>query len=275
MNGRIIHSVTIGSTYERVIARSERSERRGNLPRFPSSYWRNLSRLLRFARNDAGATCLAARAITFVVMYRMLSAKLPTMPWALAFLFVAVSSPAFAHHILGIPHYSYDENYPQTPVLTYHAELGPLEMKLTGYPGNPKPGEACSLHVYLRRLDGGAPFDAPVTLSIMRDRFLGDDPVVYGPITAQLEESLYKFYPRFEEEANYIVRVEYEVEGVPWIIDLPMVVGEPGSPWAVVGSVAAALAAFLVVVRAARIKMKRQAKTPVKTAVNETQKSPA
>jgi len=86
-----------------------------------------------------------------------------------------------------------------------------------------------------------------------------EDTVVYGPVTASLEENVYKFYPRFEDEANYTVRIEYEVEGTPWIVDLPMVVGEPGSPWAVVGGVGVGVVLFLIAIRAVRIKLARRA----------------
>ena len=169
---------------------------------------------------------------------------------------------ASAHHILGIPHYAYDERYPQTPVLTYRVEMGPHEIKMTGYPGKPKVGERCTLHLYVRRLDDGKLFDDTVTLTVFRDRLIGTDTAVYGPAEARLEESLYKFYPVFEVEANYLVRVAFEAEGAPWIIDLPMVVGEPGSPWAVLGGIAIGVATFLVVIRAIRIKRRRAADTP-------------
>ena len=167
------------------------------------------------------------------------------------------AAPALSHHILGIPHYAYDEDYPQAPVLTYLVEAGPYEVRMTGYPGRPVPGESCTLHVYIRSMDGGAPFEGGVTLSIMHDRHIGTDPIIYGPIDAELDEAMYKFYPRFDEEANYLVRIEYEAEDEPWIIDLPIVVGEPGSPWLVLGGVAAGLALFVIAVRAVRIKQRR------------------
>jgi ferredoxin len=176
-------------------------------------------------------------------------------------LMLLAAPPAFGHHILGIPHYAYDEQYPQTPVLTYRVNAGPHEVKMTGYPGIPKPGEACSYHVYIKRLDTEVPFDDRVTLQVFRDKLIGEDPVIYGPVEAKLEQSVYKFYPRFEAEANYTVRIRYEAEGAPWIIDLPVVVGEPGSPWTVLGSAVLGIAAFLVIIRAARIKMRRHAES--------------
>ncbi len=171
-------------------------------------------------------------------------------------------SGARAHHILGLPHYAYDERYPQTPVLTYRANAGPNELKMTGYPGVPRPGQRCTIHIYLRNIESGELFDGKVTLTVMRDRMIGTDPVVYGPLETGLELSLYKFSPQFEQEGNYTLRLEYMAEDEPWIIDLPLVVGEPGSPWTVVGSTAAGLALFLVIIRAVRIKRKRRTGLP-------------
>ncbi len=164
---------------------------------------------------------------------------------------------ARAHHILGIPHYAYDEQYPQTPVLTYRVDAGAHEVRMTGYPGVPAPGERCSLHVYIRHSRTGKLFDDVVTLTVTEDWLVGTDPVVYGPVTARLEEAVYKFFPEFESEANYTTRIEFEADGEPWTIDLPMVVGEPGSPWLVLSGFALATFLFLIIVRAIRIKRRR------------------
>ena len=167
--------------------------------------------------------------------------------------------PCQAHHILGIPHYAYDERYPQVPILTFKTNAGPHEVQMTGYPGIPQPGEQCFLNVYIRRLDDSTTFGGVVSLEVLRDRMIGGDPSVYGPAQAILEEGVFKFYPRFETESNYTIRISYEAEGAPWIIDLPMVVGEPGSPWTVLVGVLGGLVAFVIVIRAVRIKMKRRA----------------
>jgi len=172
--------------------------------------------------------------------------------------FMSIAPAAFAHHILGVPHYAYDDEYPQAPVLTYSVEAGPYNVRMTGYPGSPRPGERCSLHVYVSRVDTGTPFNGTVTLTVMQDRMLGTNTIVYGPITGELEEAMFKFFPVFEDEANYTVRIEYEAEGAPWIIDLPMVAGEPGSPWTVVLGVGGGVITFLIVMRAIRIKIRRR-----------------
>ncbi len=189
-------------------------------------------------------------------LYR--SARLPRIVTSLAAILLILAPALFAHHILGIPHYAYDELYPQTPVLTYRVNAGPHEVKMTGYPGIPSPGERCTYHVYIKRLDNNKPYDGGVTMSVIKDRLFRSDPVIYGPSKARLEQAVYKFFPRFEDEANYTVRIAFEAEDAPWIIDLPVVVGEPGSPWIVAGCSFGGLALFLVVIRAIRIKMRRR-----------------
>ena len=170
---------------------------------------------------------------------------------------LSTSLSAWSHHILGTPHYSYGEEYPQTPILTYAAELGAYKVNMTCFPGTPKPGDNTSLHFYIQHLDTGETFDGTVTLTVFQDRLLGDDLVVYGPMEGKLEEAMFKFFPRFEEEANYTVRLEYYADGAPWVLDLPMVAGEPGSPWAVVGGITSVFAIFFIVIRAIRIKRTR------------------
>jgi hypothetical protein len=172
--------------------------------------------------------------------------------------FFTLTASACAHHIMGIPHYAYDEQHPGTLVLTYRLEAGPYDVRMTGHPGNPTPGEQCRLHIDIRRLDDGALFDGVVTMTVMKDQLFGSNPIVYGPSEAQIEEWLFKFYPEFKDEANYMVRIEFEVDAVPWIVDLPMVAGEPGSPWVVLGGTVGGLMIFVVVIRAIRIKRQRR-----------------
>jgi len=170
-----------------------------------------------------------------------------------------VPGPAAAHHILGIPHYAYDEDYPQTPVLTYRVEAGRFELRMTGYPGKIEPGDRATFHVYVTRNDGGAPFDGIVTMTVLEDRLLGADPVVYGPMDAEIDERVFKFHPRFENRATYRLRVHFEDGGERWTIELPMEVGDPRSPWPVLLALALVTATFLIVIRAARIKRRRAA----------------
>jgi ferredoxin-type protein NapH len=179
----------------------------------------------------------------------------------LALVALLVPAPAAAHHILGIPHYAYDESYPQAPVITYRTDAGAYDVKMTGYPGTPVPGERVSLHVYITERGGGAPFLGPVSLTVIRDGILGLGDIVYGPVEAEASGGLYRFFPTFDREDNYLVRIDFSIDEVPWTIDLPVVVGEPGSPLTALALFGGGLAALFVVVRAARIKARRRSGT--------------
>jgi hypothetical protein len=169
-----------------------------------------------------------------------------------------VPTASTAHHILGVPHYAYDEDYPQTPVLTYRAEAGHYEVKTTAYPGEIVAGEPVTLHVYVRDLRTGAPYDGSVTIRIDRKRGLAAPTPVYGPINAELDERIYKFHPVFPVDARYRALLAFRAEGQAWTVELPLVIGEPASPWTMAGWVGAAVALLLFVGRAVAIKARRR-----------------
>lgn len=186
------------------------------------------------------------------------------------FCFVAIAD---AHHIMGIPHYAYDEQYPQTPVLTYKVQAGRYQVRMTGYPGKPKPGESCALSVYITRVKDKEPFQGQVTLTIKEDQVFGEDKVIYGPKEALWESGVYKWTPIFHNESNYVARIHFDADGAPWDIDLPMVAGQPGNPWTVILTVFGSVVAFLVITRAIRIKLARQEKQKMR--LQEKEATPA
>ena len=177
------------------------------------------------------------------------------------FLVFLLAPVLYAHHILGIPHYAYDEEYPQAPVITYKVEAGPYLLNLTGYPGKPVPGELSQMHVYIRRTAQETDvFPGPIQVEIHREMFLGEK-CIFKPTETRFDENLHKFSPVYEEEGRYRVRLEMRLEGEPYEIDFPMIVGDPPNPWTPILSWLAAAALLIVVVRAIKIKMSRPAMT--------------
>lgn len=168
-----------------------------------------------------------------------------------------LSPQTWGHHILGVPHYAYDEEYPQTPVLTYSVNTEGYMIKMTGYPGHPEPGERCSLHVYALDQEFGSTFDGTVTMTVRRDRAFGNDPIIYGPVEAEIEEAIFKFYPTYDKEARYFIDITFEREERPWTIRLPIEIGEPRSPWSVVLLAIGGIFIGAVLLRAVIIKASR------------------
>ncbi len=162
-----------------------------------------------------------------------------------------------AHHIMGIPHYAYDKNYPQAPVITYKVAAGPYIVELTGYPGKPVPGEMAQMHAYVYRKGAKRDVFTGKIVARVDKKELGGRRTVFGPVTTRFEEKLHKFSPTYKEAGKYIVRFEMQIEGQPYQIDLPIVVGDPASPLGVVAKWLGALVLFVVVIRAVKIKLER------------------
>jgi len=174
----------------------------------------------------------------------------------LSLLFLGASTVE-AHHIMGIPHYSYDESYPQAPVLKLVETVGPWEFQLTGYPGNPTPGVRTELHAYAVATATKKAFEGDIELEVFEVLAFGAKKSIYGPDSGRRDKSLHKYFPTYATEGNYELVLSFMDEGIVSTLRFPMVVGEPGSPWTAVGLFAACLASFLVLIRAVRIKRRR------------------
>ncbi len=171
-------------------------------------------------------------------------------------LLILVETP-LAHHIMGIPHYAYSENYPQAPVITYKVAAGPYLLEMTGYPGKPVPHELTQMHAYIYKKDGQADvFSGPIQAKVFRENF-GQREVVFGPTDTRFEDNMHKFSPVYGEAGKYIVRMEMEIEGEPYEIDLPIMVGDPESLAVKLALWAATIGFLLVVIRAIKIKRAR------------------
>jgi Pyruvate/2-oxoacid:ferredoxin oxidoreductase delta subunit len=71
---------------------------------------------------------------------------------------------AEAHHIRGIPHYSYQENYPQAPLFEEFRDTGPWTMQFTFWPIPSQ--KALDLALYVKHATTDKPYDGPVTFRV-------------------------------------------------------------------------------------------------------------
>lgn len=190
-------------------------------------------------------------------LFSYLRLKKVTVGLSILFLCFFFYSKAYAHHIIGLPHYAYEENYPQAPVLKLVELVGKWKFQLTAYPGNPVPGVRSEIHVYITEKQSGELLELPVTLWVHQQNLWGSD-LVYGPSDSVLEENLYKFYVTFPRIGNYNLRLEFPDGDIRSSLEFPMVIGEPGSPWVVLGSFVGGICFLLLLIRALKIKRMRR-----------------
>ncbi|NOX58333.1 MAG: 4Fe-4S binding protein [Planctomycetes bacterium] len=164
---------------------------------------------------------------------------------------------AAAHHILGLPHYSYKENYPQRPTLEYPATTGPYDIILTSYPGIPTPGEAANLAFYIKNRDTNVAFSESVTLRVLQTSTFGDNITILPPTTRPPFDNEFKFHVIFPEDGEYVVELSVMVEGRMEVIPFLMVVGQPSATMSMVILVGSLLVVVLVIIRAVQRKRRR------------------
>lgn len=166
---------------------------------------------------------------------------------------------ARGHHILGLPHYSYKENYPQRPTLEYPAKTGPYDVLLTSYPGVPEPGEPANLAFYIKDQKAGRVYSEPITVRVLQTHTFGDSTVIMEPTTRGSFDNEYKFHVTLPMDGEYIVELSMMVEGRTEVIPFLMIAGEPTATASTAVAGGLALLAAFVVIRAVQKKRQRRA----------------
>jgi hypothetical protein len=176
---------------------------------------------------------------------------------------LSAASPVTAHHILGLPHYSYKENYPQRPTLEYPATTGPYDVLLTSYPGVPVPGEPANLAFYIKNRQTDRVFEQPIRVRVLQTHTFGDNTIIVPATQRTPFDNEYKFHVTFPADAEYIVELSMPVEGRTEVIPFLMTAGEPTATASFVAAGSLGTVLLLVVVRAVQVKRRRRrAKQP-------------
>lgn len=151
------------------------------------------------------------------------------------------SQLVLAHHVLGRPAYSLNEDSNTPPSMQVETQIGNYFVTYMVYPAFPKPGEAGRINLYAIQTESGAAFNGQVT-------FMVRDDVWFGAETEQLgiqppDDNVFRQGFVFSEEGNYIITAQFEAGGEPYVIDFPLRVGNP----AAIGPVGVMIGAIVMV----------------------------
>ena len=179
---------------------------------------------------------------------------------ALAAALLGTPTAARAHHILGLPHYSYKENYPQAPVLEYPATTGPYSVLMQCYPGTPVPAKPANLVFDIKNIETGKRYDKPITVRVVQTFTFGTSEEVLAATEVPAYDVLYKLAATFPDDGEYVVEMTMDVEGQPETIGFLMIAGDPGADTSLVilTTCLGGLALFLITVRAVKKKRDRR-----------------
>lgn len=163
----------------------------------------------------------------------------------LVVLIIVLSVPVQAHHVLGRPSYSLNEDSTTPPSMQVETQIGEYYVTYMVFPAFPSPNEPGRVNLYASRIDNGRPFDGEVAFKVRDDSLFNDDEELLG---IQLpDDNVFRQGFEFREAGNFIVRAEFEAGGEPYQIDFPLQIGEPAR-WGPLGLTIAAIMVVLIAV---------------------------
>jgi len=153
--------------------------------------------------------------------------KIIIVPWVLV-TFWFLPFAAQAHHVLGLPHYSYLKEYPQVPRLDLETQVGRYFAVCTVMPGNPKPGETFRVHIYVKNTVTGMPYERKMEFVIREKAFFGQGLEVFRFTQNQTDDHQFKQSAKVQAAGEYLVGVAFTGDdGIPHTIEFPLQIGQP------------------------------------------------
>ncbi len=132
---------------------------------------------------------------------------------------------AQAHHVLGRPAYSLNEDSNTPPSMQVETRIGKYYATFMAFPAFPRPKERGRVNLYLRRIKDGKPFAGKVTFLVRDDRWFAPDPEVIG--TQDPDDNVYRQGFVFNKAGDYIITARFQADGEPYTIDFPIRIGNP------------------------------------------------
>jgi len=183
----------------------------------------------------------------------------------LFFIFLFNALPAQAHHVLGRPAYSLNEDSNTPPSMQVETQIGNYFITYMVFPAFPKPGERGRVNLYARRIDNGQAYKGEVHFSVRDDVFFGDEnKEILG---SQLpDDSVFRQGFEFSRNGDYIITAKFTDNTDPYIIDFPLRIGPPAS----IGPIGIAIAAIVSILLGVNlIQRKRLLRSKIRNAHDE------
>lgn len=145
--------------------------------------------------------------------------------WLLLCSSIMLSLPSSAHHVLGRPSYSLNEDSNTPPSMAIETQIGDYFITYMIFPAFPKPNERGRINIYVTRIDNGAVFDGEVAFSVRDDSWLSDEKKSEASGTQLIDDGVYRQAFVFKQEGSYIIRASFQADGELYEIDFPLQIG--------------------------------------------------
>ena len=158
---------------------------------------------------------------------------------------IILSIPVQAHHVLGRPSYSLNEDSTTPPSMQIETQIGDYYITYMVFPAFPDPNEPGRVNLYASRIDNGKPFEGEVAFKVRNDSLFNEEEELLG---VQIPyDNVFRQGFEFRESGDFIVRAEFESDGEPYQVDFPLQIGEPAR-WGPIGITVAVIMFVLIAV---------------------------
>lgn len=139
------------------------------------------------------------------------------------FVLMLVCCSAQAHHVLGRPSYSLNEDSTTPPSMQVETQIGDYYVTYMVFPAFPSPNQPGRVNLYASRIDNGEPFQGQVIFKVRDDSWFSDKEEVLG--VQEVDDNVFRQGFEFRDAGSYIIRAEFESGGEPYQIDFPLQIG--------------------------------------------------
>jgi len=112
-------------------------------------------------------------------IHGLLASSIPRMALFLI-LFCQGIGLAYAHHVLGRPAYSLNEDSNTPPSMNLETRVGDYFVTAMVYPAFPRPGESGRINLYATHVDSGKPLNTGVSFKVREDSWFSQHQETLG-----------------------------------------------------------------------------------------------
>jgi len=175
--------------------------------------------------------------------------RLPKLVSLLLLLCTVWYMPAYAHHVIGRPAYSLNEDSNTPPSMQVETQVGDYFITYMVFPAFPRPNEPGRINLYAKRIDNDKPFQGEVSFTVRDDSWFNKREERIG--VQKVYDNVFRQRFMFREAGDYIITAKFEDHGVPYIIDFPLRIGQP-SRIGVIGALVGVMTVVLITVNVYR-----------------------
>lgn len=160
---------------------------------------------------------------------------------------VTIAQDVLAHHVLGRPAYSLNEDSNTPSSMQIETQIGDYFVNFAVFPAFPRPGERGRINLYVSNIKTNQPPQTNIEFRIRDDSWFSTNEEHLG--TQVIDDGIYRQGFIFSQRGAYIISAVFHDGVAPYTIDFPIHIGKPP----VIGPLGISIAAIAIILIAVNL----------------------